>query len=80
MQNMKTTSIITLLGCAGLLLTSCDVKDPIYNTPHPDHGIVTGVTEWSQRGEGVGRLAACVCEVRHDDHGKRGGVHLARTF
>lgn len=50
---MKTTSIITLLGCAGLLLTSCDVKDPIYNTPHPDHGIVTGVTEWSQRGEGV---------------------------
>lgn len=53
MQNMKTTSIITLLGCAGLLFTSCDVKDPIHNTPHPDHGIVTGTTEWSQRGEGV---------------------------
>lgn len=36
-----------------LLLASCDVKDPIYNTPHPNHGIVMGLTEWSQRGEGV---------------------------
>lgn len=36
-----------------MLLASCDVKDPIYNTPHPDHGIVTGGTEWSRRGEGV---------------------------
>ena len=60
---MKTTSIITLLGCAGLLLTSCDVKDPIHNTPHPDHGIVTGVTEWSQRGEGVGVPTECRVEA-----------------
>ena len=44
--------IVLFLGSV-LLLASCDVKDPIYNTPHPDHGIVTGVTEWSQRGEGV---------------------------
>lgn len=38
---------------AALLFTSCDVKDPIYNTPHPEHGIVTGITEWAQRTEGV---------------------------
>ena len=44
--------IVLFLGSV-LLLASCDVKDPIYNTPHPDQGIVTGVTEWSQRGEGV---------------------------
>lgn len=44
--------IVLFLGSV-LLLASCDVKDPIYNTPHPDHGIVMGLTEWSQRGEGV---------------------------
>ena len=50
---MITKAIIPFFGCTLLLAVSCDVKDPIYNTPHPDHGIVTGVTEWSQRGEGV---------------------------
>ena len=44
--------IVLFLGSV-LLLASCDVKDPIYNTPHPNHGIVMGLTEWSQRGEGV---------------------------
>lgn len=50
---MRTKTIITLLGCAALLLVSCDVKDPIYNTPHPDKGSITGTTEWTERGEGV---------------------------
>ena len=36
-----------------LLLASCDVKDPIYNTPHPDHGTVTLTADWSQRGTGI---------------------------
>ena len=44
--------IVLFLGSV-LLLASCDVKDPIYNTPHPNHGIVMGLTEWSQRGEGI---------------------------
>lgn len=50
---MRTKTIITLLGCAALFLVSCDVKDPIYNTPHPDKGGITGVTEWTERSEGV---------------------------
>ena len=38
---MRTKAIIPFFGCALLLAVSCDVKDPIYNTPHPDHGTVT---------------------------------------
>ena len=45
---MKTT--ITIF-CAGtlLLLSDCDVKDPIYNTSHPDKGQITLTTDWSAR-------------------------------
>lgn len=39
MKDMKIT--ITLLCiCATLFLAGCDVKDPIYNTPHPDKGAI----------------------------------------
>ena len=60
---MKTTSIITLLGCAGLLFTSCDVKDPIHNTPHPDNGTVTLTADWSQRGTGIDIPASYTVEA-----------------
>lgn len=35
------------------LLAACDVKDPIYNTPHPNTGTVTLTTDWSGIGEGL---------------------------
>lgn len=38
---------------AVLLFTSCDVKDPIYNTPHPEHGKITLTADWSARGAGI---------------------------
>ncbi len=44
--------IVLFLGSV-LLLASCDVKDPIYNTPHPDHGTVTLTADWSRRGTGI---------------------------
>lgn len=44
--------IVLFLGSV-LLLASCDVKDPIYNTPHPDHGAVTLTADWSQRSTGI---------------------------
>lgn len=40
-------------GCAALLLAACDVKDPIYNTPHPEMGKITLTTDWTQRGAGI---------------------------
>lgn len=50
----KTKTIIPFFGLAALLLAvSCDVKDPIYNTPHPDHGKLTLTADWSQRGAGI---------------------------
>ncbi len=49
---MKTT--ITIF-CAGtlLLLSGCDVKDPIYNTAHPEKGQITLTTDWTQRTAGI---------------------------
>lgn len=44
--------IVLFLGSV-LLLASCDVKDPIYSTPHPDHGTVTLTADWSQRGTDI---------------------------
>lgn len=38
---------------AALLFTSCDVKDPIYNTPHPEHGKITLTADWSARGTDI---------------------------
>lgn len=35
-----------------LLLASC-VKDTLYDTPHPDHGMISVTADWSARGEGI---------------------------
>lgn len=50
---MRTKAIIPFFGCTLLLAVSCDVKDPIYNTPHPDHGIVALTADWSAIGKGL---------------------------
>ena len=49
------TKIIVILSvwCAVLLLAACDVKDPIFNTSHPDYEIVTLTAQWSGIGEGL---------------------------
>ncbi len=36
-----------------LMGTGCDIKDPIYYTPHPDHGKIVLTTEWSNRSVGI---------------------------
>ena len=46
------------LCTALLLLAACDVKDPIYNTAHPDHGQITLTTDWTQRTAGIDIPAA----------------------
>ena len=40
-----------------LLLSSC-VKDTLYDTPHPDHGMISVTADWSARGEGIDIPAA----------------------
>lgn len=51
---MKNSIKHSLIATAVLLfLAGCDVKDPIYNTPHPEKGTVTLTTDWSNIGEGV---------------------------
>lgn len=52
---MKTRNILRLLSACTLLVlaAACDVKDPIFNTPHPEHGTLTLTTDWSGIGEGL---------------------------
>lgn len=43
-----------LLAATALLsLVACGVKDPIFDTSHPGHGMVTLTTDWSRIGEGL---------------------------
>ncbi len=44
---------IFISAAAAILIGACDVKDPVYNTPHPEHGKITLTADWSERGEGV---------------------------
>ena len=38
---------------AALLMQSCDVKDPIYETDHPDKAKITVTADWSGIGQGL---------------------------
>ena len=59
---MKIT--ITLLCVwATLFLAGCDVKDPIYNTPHPDKGAIVITADWTQRGEGIATPSEYITEA-----------------
>lgn len=42
-----------IVATTTLSFAACDVKDPIYNTPHPEQGAVTLTTDWSGIGEGL---------------------------
>lgn len=43
------------VAAGAMLLTACDVKDPIYETAHPDHGQITLTTDWSGIGNGIAK-------------------------
>ncbi len=49
---MKTTLFITLIG-ALFLWGSCDVSEPIYETPHPEQAQITVSANWSDVGQGI---------------------------
>lgn len=51
---MKNSIKHSLLAAAALLIVvGCDPKDPIYNTPNPQKGIVTLNTSWVSIGKGL---------------------------
>lgn len=51
---MKNSIKHSLIATAALLfIVGCDVKDPIYDTPHPEKGAVTLTTDWSKLGDGL---------------------------
>lgn len=55
---MKPITTIAAAAGALLLLTGCDVKDAIYDTPHPEKGTITLTADWSGIGEGLTRPAS----------------------
>lgn len=51
---MRTNTLIKILSVfSAISLAGCDVKDPIYNTPHPGHGKITLTTDWTNRTAGI---------------------------
>ena len=42
-----------MLGMAVAVLLSSCVKDTLYDTPHPDHGMISVTADWTARGEGI---------------------------
>lgn len=54
---MRTSKILIASAGVALLLWSCDVKDPIYETEHPNHGKVTLTVDWSGIGAGIAKPA-----------------------
>lgn len=48
---MRTSRMITAIMVA-FSLTAC-VKEPLYDTDHPNHGKITLATTWDERGEGI---------------------------
>ncbi|MDR0543652.1 MAG: hypothetical protein LBH19_15800 [Dysgonamonadaceae bacterium] len=55
--------IMMALG-AVILFTACDLNDPIYNTPHPEHGqIVKLTTDWTGIGTGISVPPICIVKV-----------------
>lgn len=51
---MRTNTLLKILSVfAAISLAGCDVKDPIYNTPHPNHGKVTLTMDWTNRTAGI---------------------------
>lgn len=72
---MKRNRIYQLIGAVAIatLLAGCDVKDPIYNTPHPDHGTVTLTADWSGIGRGLTAPASYTVAVTPVAGGATGG-------
>lgn len=62
MRYMKITTTLLCI-CTVILLTGCDVKDPIYNTAHPDKGAIVITIDWTQRGEGIATPPKYITEV-----------------
>lgn len=52
-----------IVAVTALSFAACDVKDPIYNTPHPEQGAITLVTDWSGIGEGLTAPASYTVEA-----------------
>ncbi len=53
-SNRIHAELIGAVAIASLAVAAgCDVKDPIYDTPHPEHGTVTLTADWSGIGRGL---------------------------
>ena len=71
---MRTKTFFKILSVfVATSLAGCDVKDPIYDTPHPEHGTVTLTTHWSGIGEGLTAPASYTVAVTPVAGGATGG-------
>lgn len=52
MKRIKRVSFLLAMAC---ILAACNVNDPIYDTPHPDHGMITLTADWSDISTGIAK-------------------------
>lgn len=50
-----TNKLLITIAAAVMLLTACDMKDPIYETDHPEKAKITVTTDWSNIGQGISK-------------------------
>lgn len=50
---MRILKLFTVLAGVVLILTACDVNDPIYETSHPDKGKINVTADWDGIGQGI---------------------------
>lgn len=77
---MRTNIFFKILSVfAATFLAGCDVKDPIYDTPHPEHGTVALTTDWSGIGEGLTAPASYTVAVTPAAAAAMGGYTATLT-
>lgn len=62
--NMKTYRLTLTTIAASISLTAC-VKEPLYDTDHPEHGKITLSTVWDERGEGIDIPGEYTLRIKH---------------
>ena len=72
-------SMITVIGAA-VLLTACDVKDPIYETAHPDKARVTLTADWMDMDPNLTKPAKYTAVVNGAEHADIPTAPESHTF
>lgn len=64
LRSLKALKSLTAIAAIVCCQTGC-VKEPLYDTDHPEHGKITISTRWDDRGEGIGIPGEHTVRTKH---------------